>query len=329
MPEQRCTRCRGGTSGQACGAGMRGPVPVGQTGGRGFVGLLRSGAPLLPAHPQLVQARPSQPPALHPQLRCVVAGQRAGLDLPLRDGGDHLRLRLVGGGARDPTGLGGVGSHARDMGPALPAPPDGRACIACGGGRRGRVRRRAASSPPPQPFALPEDPQRHVRRGRGPEAQARRHPPHRGALAGRASPGDPSDPRRWLGHRGQAGAGPAAATPAGEQRLGGLQRQLPAQPRRDVARPPGRLQAGPGVDPRARRRVRRGPRVRRGDRWLGRRTPHGDGGSHLAGRDPRPRLRGLPTSRCRRRCRSTACTTSPTGSGRSRRACAASCSSRW
>ena len=93
------------------------------------------------------------------------------------------------------------------------------------------------------------------------------------------------DPRRRVGDRRQEPAGAAAHDPSRGQRMGVRRRQLPAQPAREVPGAPDRLQARAPLDQGARRRVRRRPRLHRGDRGLGRRPPRGDGGAH--GQRPR------------------------------------------
>ena len=121
-----------------------------------------------------------------------------------------------------------------------------------------------------------------------------------------------ADPRRRLGHRRQARAGPPAAQPHGRPGLGRLQRQLPAQPGRPRSPTTSRPQAGARLDPRARRRVRHRPRLRLRHRRLGRRPPHRADRAHRQ----RPRvpagLRGRRHVGGRPPCRSTASTTSPT-----------------
>ncbi len=93
------------------------------------------------------------------------------------------------------------------------------------------------------------------------------HPDHR------SSTGRPPGPRWRMGHRRQAGAGHPAAGPPGGERLGGVQRQLPPEPGGDLPRPPHRPQAGGGVDPGARRRVRRRPGLHRRHRGIRRGPP--------------------------------------------------------
>ena len=71
-----------------------------------------------------------------------------------------------------------------------------------------------------------------------------------------------------------------------------------------------RSEARPGVDPRARRRLRHRPRLHLRHRWVRRRAPHRAGGAHLGDRASSPASR-TPTPRWPPPCRSTASTTSP------------------
>ncbi len=71
------------------------------------------------------------------------------------------------------------------------------------------------------------------------------------------------------------------------------------------------VKTGDRVDPREHRRVRRGPRLRGDHRRLGRRAPRRAGGADPERPGVPARLRGRRHDASRRRCRSTASTTSP------------------
>ena len=121
-----------------------------------------------------------------------------------------------------------------------------------------------------------------------------------------------ADPRRRLGHRRQARAGPAPPEPHGRPGLGRLQRELPPQPGRRLPRSPGRPQAGPGLDQGACRRVRHRPRLRLRHRRLGRRPPHRADGRSPPTTPPSSPASRTPTPAWPPPSPSTASTTSPT-----------------
>ena len=117
-----------------------------------------------------------------------------------------------------------------------------------------------------------------------------------------------------IGSEGRAGH--PAAQPPRPQRLGRLQRQLPAEPEGQGPGAPHRLQAGTGLGPRARGRVRRRSRLHRGHRRIGRRPLCAL--MALTANDPayQPGFEDADTSRSRPPCRSTACTTCWIGTSR-------------
>ncbi len=95
----------------------------------------------------------------------------------------------------------------------------------------------------------------------------------------------------------------------GPARLGVLQRGLPPEPGRHVARPPGRREAGHRVDPRARRCVRGRPGVHRRHRRVGGRAPHERWWPSPRTTPSTSRASKTPTRPSPLRPRSTACTT--------------------
>ena len=239
---------------------------------------------------QRLSSRPPQRRAGRPELPGVVAHDRAGLGAPGRSG-----WRSPGcwcGRERSTTGPGWVGLvlvvvqlgrwRCWCCGPgAPPAPPTG--ALGELGRRRDRSRPGTGSGAPatsPTPgwpggsCASTSTPRRR------PAPAGERRPALLQVHGGAWVIGDKREQGIPL-MRHLAGAG-----------LGVLQRQLPAQPRRHLARPPRRPQAGPGVHPRARRRVRRRPRLRGRHRRL-RRGPPGRHARPHRGRPPLPaRLRG-------------------------------------
>ena len=96
----------------------------------------------------------------------------------------------------------------------------------------------------PVPDGPPQGRPRRAEHHRSPASAARplrldvTIPSRPGARRWRAAAGAPADPRRRLGHRRQARAGHPAAHPHGRPGLGRVQRQLPAEPRGHVPRPP-------------------------------------------------------------------------------------------
>ena len=170
----------------------------------------------------------------------------------------------------------------------LPIPPASAACS----GPQPRLRRRRQPPAPSRHLPAPSARRRTGHRRAGAAADPRRR---RGSSATKDQQGLP-----LMYHARAAAAGSASRSTTGS----------PPRPR------------GPTISStasarwrgceRAHRRVRRRPRLRRRHRRLGRRSPHRDDRPHRERPAVPARLRGRPTRRCARWCRSTASTTSPT-----------------